>query len=68
MKTSDEAHRRDLSPHATRTAPPPIYTPTPDGFERRLRRWVGLPADEVTTPETGDARARPQEPGAGDQA
>jgi hypothetical protein len=35
------------------------YTPTPDGFERRLRAWIRLPADDVTTPEAGDANAPP---------
>ena len=68
MQTSHEAHRLDSSPHATRTAPPQIYTPTPDGFERCMRRWVGLPADDVTAPETGDTHARPREPGAREQA
>ena len=69
MKTSHEAHRPDAPPHATRTAPPaPIYTPTPDGFERCMRRWVGLPADDVAAPETGDAHARLREPGAREQA
>jgi hypothetical protein len=37
------------------------YTPTPDGFERRLRAWVRLPADDVTTPDAGDASAAPKE-------
>ena len=39
------------------------YTPTPDGFERRMRAWVRLPATDVTTPAAGDASAHPQEPG-----
>jgi hypothetical protein len=42
------------------------YTPTPDGFERRLRAWVCLPADDVTIPDTGDASAPPKGPGARD--
>jgi hypothetical protein len=36
------------------------YTPTPDGFERRLRAWVRLPMDDV--PTSGDASASPKEP------
>jgi hypothetical protein len=44
------------------------YTPTPDGFERRLRAWVRLPTDDVTTPDTGDATAPSKEPGARDHA
>jgi hypothetical protein len=44
------------------------YTPTPDGFESRLRAWVGLSPDGVTTPDAGGATAPPQEPGAGDHA
>ena len=34
------------------------YTPTPDGFERRLRAWVGLPMDDVPIP--GGASAPPE--------
>jgi hypothetical protein len=44
------------------------YTPTPDGFERRLRAWVRLPMDDVPIPGTGDASASPQEPDTHDQA
>jgi hypothetical protein len=44
------------------------YTPTPDGFERRLRAWVRLPADDGATPDRGDASAPPKEPSARDQA
>jgi hypothetical protein len=40
------------------------YTPTPDGFERRLRAWVHLPADDVPTPDAGDANAPPADAGA----
>jgi hypothetical protein len=47
---------------------PQPYTPTPDGFERRLRAWVRLPTDGGTTPERGDASAPSQEPGAREQA
>jgi hypothetical protein len=36
------------------------YTPTPDGFESRLRVWVGLPADGVSTPAVEGAN-HPQE-------
>ena len=43
---------------------PDPYTPTPDGFERRLRAWVRLPTDDVTTRNAGDASVRPKEPGA----
>jgi hypothetical protein len=42
------------------------YTPTPDGFERRLRAWVRLPTDGVLIP--GGASASPQEPDTRDQA
>ena len=42
---------------------PQPYTPTPDGFERRLRAWVRLPADNVTTPETGNVNAPLKEHG-----
>ena len=52
--------------HVTDRIPEP-YTPTPDGFERRLRAWVRLPADDGTTPERGDTSAPAQEPGAQDQ-
>jgi hypothetical protein len=44
------------------------YTPTPDGFERRLRAWVRLPADDGATPDARDVSAPPQAPGARDQA
>ena len=44
------------------------YTPTPDGFESRLRAWVGLPADGVTTSDAEGANAPPQEHGAQDHA
>jgi hypothetical protein len=39
-------------------APQP-YAPTPDGFERRLRIWIRLPADDVLIPDTG-RRVYPQ--------
>jgi hypothetical protein len=42
------------------------YTPTPDGFERRLRAWVRLPMDDAPIP--GDASASPKEPDTHDQA
>ena len=38
------------------------YTPTPEGFERRLRAWVHLPEPEVT--DHMDAHAPPDEPDA----
>jgi hypothetical protein len=44
------------------------YTPTPDGFERRLRAWVRLPADGVPAPEAGEVGAPRKEPSAQDQA
>jgi hypothetical protein len=47
---------------------PQPYTPTPDGFERRLRAWVRLPADDGTTLDRGDVSAPRKEPGARDQA
>jgi hypothetical protein len=34
------------------------YTPTPDGFERRLRAWVRLPMDDVPIPRHNDFRWR----------
>jgi hypothetical protein len=43
------------------------YTPTPDGFERRLRAWVGLPRDDVPIPGAGGASASPQKPDTRDQ-
>jgi hypothetical protein len=45
-----------------------LYTPTPDGFERRLRAWVRLPMDDVSIPGAGGASASPQEPDTRDQA
>ena len=47
---------------------PHPYTPSPDGFERRLRAWVHLPMDDVSTPDAEDASAPPQEPGVRDHA
>jgi hypothetical protein len=44
------------------------YTPTPDGFESRLRAWVGLPANGVTTPDPEGTNAPPKEHGARDHA
>lgn len=38
------------------------YTPTPEGFERRLRAWVCLPEREVN--DRADANAPPDEPDA----
>jgi hypothetical protein len=44
---------------------PQLYTPTRDGFERRLRAWVRLPADDVTTSDAGgEANVPPHEHGA----
>jgi hypothetical protein len=37
------------------TQQPHRYTPAPDGFERRLRAWVGLPMDDVRLPDAGGA-------------
>jgi hypothetical protein len=51
--------------HETDRIPEP-YTPTPDGFERRLRAWVRLPADGGTTSDPGDASASPEEHGVRD--
>ena len=42
------------------------YTPTPDGFERRLRAWVRLPMDDV--PILGDTSTSPKEPDTHGQA
>jgi hypothetical protein len=36
------------------------YTPTPEGFERRLRAWVRVPEPEVT--DRQDTNAPPDEP------
>jgi hypothetical protein len=54
------------SPHKLHMPQP--YTPTPNGFERRLRAWVRLPADDVTTPEAGEASTPLKEYGARDHA
>ena len=35
-------------------------TPTPDGFEGRLRVWVGLPANGATTPDPGGCQCTPE--------
>jgi hypothetical protein len=52
-----------MSQETDRTLQP--YTPTPDGFERRLRAWVRLPADDGTTPGAGkEASVSPNEYGA----
>jgi len=45
---------------------PQPYTPTPDGFERRLRVWVRLPKDDVCIP--GGASASPAECGVRDHS
>jgi hypothetical protein len=42
------------------------YTPTPDGFERRLRAWVRLPMDDVPIPSAGGSSASPEEHGVRD--
>jgi hypothetical protein len=47
---------------------PQPYTPTPDGFERRLRAWVHLPTDDVPAPEAGEVGAPRKEPSAQDHA
>jgi hypothetical protein len=47
---------------------PQPYTPTPDGFERRMRAWVRLPVDDVPPPEAKGANTPQQEPGARDHA
>jgi hypothetical protein len=47
---------------------PQLYTPTPNGFERRLRVWVRLPMDDVPTPDPGEVGAPPKEPSARDHA
>jgi hypothetical protein len=49
--------------HETGRLPQP-YTPTPDGFERRLWAWVRLPTDDGTTPDTGEVSTPPTEHGA----
>jgi hypothetical protein len=46
------------------TQMPEPYTPTPDGFERRLRAWVHLPADQVSAPDAGEANVPPKAPDA----
>jgi hypothetical protein len=42
---------------------PQPYTPTPNGFERRLRAWVRLPEADVPTPDPGEVSAPPTETG-----
>jgi hypothetical protein len=42
------------------------YTPTPDGFERRLRAWVRLPMADVPIPGAGGASASPEAQGVRD--
>jgi hypothetical protein len=64
MNVSRATYRH--SPHELHIPQP--HTPTPDGFEPRLRAWVRLPADDVTTPDVGEASAPPKEPGARDHA
>jgi hypothetical protein len=59
MSVSRETFRQSRSPRLLRMSEP--YTPTPDGFERRLRAWVRLPTDDVVTPGTGDADASPED-------
>jgi hypothetical protein len=49
MKMSQETHHM-----------PEPYTPTPDSFERRLRTWVCLPADNVTATDGGHANTPPK--------
>ena len=64
MNVSRETYRH--SPHELHMPQP--YTPTPDGFERRLRAWVRLPMDDVPIPGAGGANASPQEPDTRDLA
>jgi hypothetical protein len=59
----DVSHKTDHTPQ-----PPEPYTPTPDGFERRLRAWVGLPADGVTSPNAEGAHTPLKENGTRDHA
>jgi hypothetical protein len=47
---------------------PQPYTPTPNGFERRLRAWVRLPMDDVPTPDPGEVGAPSKEPSGRDHA
>jgi hypothetical protein len=42
------------------------YTPTPDGFERRLRAWVRLPMADVPISGAEGASASPEAPGVRD--
>ena len=42
------------------------YTPTPDGFERRLRAWVRLPMADIPIPGAGGASASPEAHGVRD--
>ena len=55
-----------ISRETERLSPP--YTPTPDGFERRMRAWVRLPAGDVPTPDAEGANTPQQEPGTRDHA
>jgi hypothetical protein len=59
MSVSRETFRQSRSPRLLRMPEP--YTPTPDGFERRLRAWVRLPTDDVVTPGPGDTDASPED-------
>jgi hypothetical protein len=52
--------------HETDRIPEP-YTPTPDGFERRLRAWVRLPMDDVAASGAGGASASPKDRDVRDQ-
>jgi hypothetical protein len=67
MRISRQTSRPSRSPRGFhRPRPPRPYTPTPYGFERCLRAWVGLPPDDVPTPDAGGARAAPEAPGVRD--
>jgi hypothetical protein len=47
---------------------PQPYTPTQEGFERRLWVWVRLPPHGRTILDVGDASPLPKEPGTRDHA
>jgi hypothetical protein len=65
MSEYRETSRQPRSPQALRV--PQLYTPTPEGFERRLRAWLCLPTDDVLTPDAGDVGASPEDRGARDR-
>jgi hypothetical protein len=54
-RIDDERISSDRLSLSTRDPYPPATYADADGFQRRLRAWVRLPADDVTTPVVGEA-------------